>query len=85
MYRKLYYLIIKLCLGRLLEKKVFSSIGDYIDDLLEIILKGVALSSLLSEGSSIINPLPDDKSLALSKLKAFADDYFIVAKMVQFL
>ena len=32
-----------------------------------------------------INPLPDDKILVLSKLKAFADDSFIVPQMVQFL
>ena len=31
----------------------------------------------------VFNPLPDDKSLALSKLKAFADDNFIVAETVQ--
>ena len=67
------------------KKRYFLSIGDYIDDLLEIILQGGALSSLLSEGSSIVNPLPEDEILALSKLKAFAVDYFIVAKMVQFL
>ena len=30
------------------------------------------------------NPLPDDKILALSKLKAFADDNFNVAEMVHF-
>ena len=32
-----------------------------------------------------VNPLPDDKMLTLSKLKAFADDNFTVAKMVKFL
>ena len=32
-----------------------------------------------------VNPLPDNKILPLSKLKAFADDKFIVAEMVQFL
>ena len=30
------------------------------------------------------NPLPDDKFLALSKFKAFADDNFIVAQGVQY-
>ena len=30
-----------------------------------------------------VKPLPDDKILALSKLKAFADDNFSVAQMVQ--
>ena len=30
------------------------------------------------------NPLPDDKILPLSKLKAFADDNFIVAQIAKF-
>ena len=33
----------------------------------------------------ISNSIPDDKILALSRLKLFADDNFIVAQMVQFL
>ena len=32
----------------------------------------------------VINPLPDNKILTLSKLNASFDDNFIVAKMVQF-
>ena len=31
----------------------------------------------------LINPLPENKIQALSKLKAFADDNFIVAQMMQ--
>ena len=31
-----------------------------------------------------IDPLPDDKSYSLTKLKAFADDIFSVAQMLQF-
>ena len=31
-----------------------------------------------------VNPLPEAKILAMSKLKAFAEDNFIVKKMVQF-
>ena len=34
-------------------------------------------------GAKRVNPLPDDKILLLSKLKAFADN-LIVAEMVQF-
>ena len=30
------------------------------------------------------NPLPDDKILAIFKLKAFADDNFILVQMLQF-
>ena len=31
-----------------------------------------------------VNPLPDNKMFALSKMKAFAADNFNVAKMAQF-
>ena len=33
----------------------------------------------------LVDPLPDDKILALSKMEAFADVNFNVAKMVQFI
>ena len=36
------------------------------------------------KGNSCINPLPDDKSSLLSKLKAFADENFNVVQMMQF-
>ena len=36
------------------------------------------------KGNSCINPLPDDKSLLLSKLKAFADKNFNVVQVMQF-
>ena len=35
-------------------------------------------------GKDLGNTLPDSKILALSKLKAFADNNFIVSQMVQF-
>ena len=34
---------------------------------------------------STVNPLPDNKISPLSKLKAFADNNFIMAQVVQFL
>ena len=39
----------------------------------------------MSQVECICKPLPDDKILALSKFKAFADDNIIVAHMVKFL
>ena len=46
-------------------------------------------SKIMSSGDglklNIINPLSDDKIVALAKLKAFADDNFIVTQTVQFL
>ena len=33
----------------------------------------------------MVNPLPEDKILAMSKLMAFANDNFIVAQMMQIL
>ena len=37
-----------------------------------------------NRGYSSLNPLPDDKILTLSKLKAFADDNFDVAQIAKF-
>ena len=52
--------------------------------LLSTMFSGLAQTNhIIAAIYSHLNPLPDNKILALSKLKAFADDNFQVAKAIQ--